>query len=190
MSELEMAIPVFEEFPKIPRLSRECIVTEKIDGTNGTVLVLEDGRVIAGSRTRWITPEQDNHGFAAWVRDHAEELRAGLGVGMHRGEWWGQGIQRKYGQDRKRFSLFNTSKWADAAVRPACCDCVPILYTGPFDTDEILRTLDHLKENGSVAAPGFMQPEGVVIYHIAGRLFFKKTIEKDEQPKGMRGEDA
>lgn len=41
-------IPAFEEFSKIPRLPRECIVTEKIDGTNGTVLVLEDGRVVAG----------------------------------------------------------------------------------------------------------------------------------------------
>lgn len=179
-------IPIFEEFTKIPRLSRECIVTEKIDGTNGTILVLEDGQVVAGSRTRWITPEQDNYGFAAWVRDHAEELRAGLGTGMHRGEWWGQGIQRKYGQDRKRFSLFNTSKWSDPALRPACCDCVPILYVGLFDTQEIGKVLKMLSEQGSSAAPGFMKPEGIVIFHIAGNLFFKKTIEKDEQPKGYK----
>lgn len=179
-------IPVFEEFQKIPRLSRECIVTEKIDGTNGTVLVLEDGRVVAGSRTRWITPEQDNHGFARWVQEHADELRTGLGVGMHRGEWWGQGIQRRYGQDRKRFSLFNTTKWTDPAVRPPCCDCVPILYTGPFDTRAIQVVLIKLAEQGSAAAPGFMRPEGVVIFHVPGRLFFKKTFEHDEEPKGLR----
>jgi hypothetical protein len=175
-------IPIFEEFPKIPRLSRECIVTEKIDGTNGSILVMEDGRVIAGSRTRWITPEQDNHGFARWVQEHADELRAGLGVGLHRGEWWGQGIQRKYGLDHKRFSLFNTTKWGD--TRPVCCHCVPVLYTGPFDTDDIVAALYDLGSNGSRAAPGFMKPEGVVIFHVAGRLLFKKTIEKDKSPKG------
>jgi hypothetical protein len=176
--------PLFEEFTKIPRLSRECVVTEKIDGTNGCILVMEDGRVIAGSRTRWITPEDDNFGFARWVAEHAEELREGLGVGRHYGEWWGQGIQRRYGQDRKRFSLFNTSKWSAEVARPRCCDCVPILYEGPFDTYQIASVLNTLERVGSSAAPGFMKPEGVVIFHIQGRLYFKKTIEKDDSGKG------
>ncbi|MCJ7726507.1 MAG: hypothetical protein MUP76_09000, partial [Acidimicrobiia bacterium] len=50
--------------------------------------------------SRWITPEVDNYGFARWVKDHEEELRTGLGAGLHFGEWWGQGIQRRYGQGR------------------------------------------------------------------------------------------
>ena len=29
-----------------------------------------------------------------------------------------------------------------------------------------------------------MKPEGVVIYHKAANMMFKKTIEKDEEPKG------
>ena len=37
----------------------------------------------------------------------------------------------------------------------------------------------------SVAAPGFMKPEGVVVFHTAGNLGFKKTLEKDEVPKGQ-----
>lgn len=65
----------FEAFPKIPRLKRGCVITEKIDGTNACVYVGEDGLVLAGSRSRWVTPEADNFGFAAWVRDH-EELDA------------------------------------------------------------------------------------------------------------------
>jgi hypothetical protein len=176
-------VPVFKEFPKIPRLSRECVVTEKIDGTNGCILVMDDGRVIAGSRSRWITPEADNFGFARWVAEHSDELREGLGIGRHYGEWWGQGIQRRYNQHRKRFSLFNTSKWTEA--RPACCDVVPVLYSGPFDTERIQAVLNFLATNGSVAASGFTKPEGVVIFHVQGRLYFKKTIEKDEQPKGI-----
>src|SRR5688572_6537102 len=110
----------FVEFPKIPRLSRPCIITENIDGTNGVIAVLETGEVLAGSRSRWITPEQDNHGFAGWVRAHEEELRDGLGVGTHYGEWWGRGIQKRYPMiDPKRFSLFNVMRWREK--RPECC---------------------------------------------------------------------
>lgn len=172
----------FIEFPKMPRLSREIIVTEKIDGTNAQVHITEDGRIFAGSRTRWITPDADNFGFAAWVHENRSELMD-LGPGSHFGEWWGAGIQRRYDQPAKKFSLFNVSRWSES--RPACCDVVPVLYQGNFCTQEIERALEYLRTYGSLAAPGFMRPEGVVVYHIAGRVGFKKTIEKDEMPKGM-----
>jgi hypothetical protein len=172
----------FVEFPKMPRLSREIIVTEKIDGTNAQVHITDDGRILAGSRTRWIMPEADNFGFAAWVRDNAEEL-AKLGPGSHFGEWWGAGIQRRYGLSEKRFSLFNVDRWGDE--RPACCHVVPVLYRGNFDTFEIETALERLRFAGSEAAPGFMNPEGVVVYHVAGRVGFKKTLHKDELPKAL-----
>lgn len=171
----------FVEFPKMARLSREIIVTEKIDGTNAQVHITDDGEFYVGSRTRWITPEQDNFGFAAWAYANREELMQ-LGPGSHFGEWWGAGIQRRYGLDHKRWSLFNTARWGGS--RPACCHVVPVLYAGPFDTFEIETVLQKLSFDGSAAAPGFMKPEGVVVYHTAGRVGFKKTIEKDEQPKG------
>ena len=206
----------FKEFPKMPRLSREIIVTEKIDGTNAQVAVVEldgysapgavwagDGLAIyAGSRTRWITPEADNFGFAAWVRDNAEEL-ATLGPGTHFGEWWGAGIQRGYGLTEKRFSLFNVRRWAlhGAApktyptadprvtrtqdVLPPCCGLVPVLYQGPFDTAAVDRCIESLRLTGSVAAPGYLLPEGVVIYHVAANVMFKKTVEKDSIPKAL-----
>ena len=177
----------FRTFNKIARLSREMIVTEKIDGTNGLIAIGEDGEFQVGSRSRWITPEKDNdnYGFARWAYNHKDELMT-LGVGFHYGEWWGQGIQRGYGLKEKRFSLFNTSRWSDeAGVRPACCHVVPTLYTGMFDTTKIETILEHLSYYGSVAAPGFMNPEGVVIYHVAGNLYFKKTIVGDYQPKSI-----
>jgi hypothetical protein len=117
----------FVPFPKMARLSREIIITEKLDGTNAQVFIGEDGLIRAGSRTRWITPEDDNYGFARWVHNHADELR-GLGPGRHFGEWWGQGIQRNYSLTEKRFSLFNVSRWGEE--RPACCHVVPVLYRG------------------------------------------------------------
>ena len=133
-------IPELIEFPKIARLAREIIVTEKIDGSNGVVYVGEDGEVVAGSRSQWLIGS-DNFGFAKWVQEHADELRA-LGPGRHYGEWWGSGIQRGYGlpKGEKRFSLFNVARWSTefaevpATPRPACCYAVPVLYRGPFLT--------------------------------------------------------
>ena len=58
----------FREFPKIARLSREVIISEKIDGTNAQILITEDGQVLTGSRNRWITPQDDNYGFAKGLK--------------------------------------------------------------------------------------------------------------------------
>lgn len=169
----------FEAFPKIPRLNRTIIVSEKIDGTNACVHVAEDGTVLAGSRTRWITPDDDNMGFAKWVKAHEEELRVGLGLGTHFGEWWGCGIQRRYGLTEKRFSLFNTDRWGKDDARPSCCHVVPVIYQGPFSQYAIDEALYVLKEQGSRAAPGFTKPEGVVIFHNYSRQMFKVTLDGD-----------
>lgn len=191
-----MTIP-FIEFPKIARFSREVVITEKLDGTNAQIYIYkevdgagyecEDYSIKAGSRTRWITPEDDNYGFAKWVETHKEELVAGLGEGSHFGEWWGQGIQRNYGLKEKRFSLFNTHRWADDNVRPKCCDVVPVLYRGVCENKAIERCIEDLGAKGSTAAPGFMKPEGIVIFHTAANMMFKKTLYKDDEYKGKSG---
>lgn len=201
----------FEEFPKIARLSRASVITEKLDGTNAQVFVLQTDvpseedfshvpwiaevanlKIAAGSRNKYITPKDDNYSFAKWVEKHVTELLQ-LGPGRYYGEWWGSGIQRGYGLvgGEKRFSLFNTARWADVRddakfpqPRPLCCGVVPVLYTGIFSTEAVENAVQFLRERGSVAAPGFTRPEGVVIWHEAARVLFKKTIEKDEEPKG------
>ncbi len=176
----------FNPFPKIARLNRDCVVTEKLDGTNAQVSINDDGVIMAGSRSRWITPGKatDNFGFAAWVQENADDLRR-LGPGCHYGEWWGAGIQRGYGLKEKRFSLFNVERWADDVVRPACCSVVPVLHRGVFATSEIEHCLSYLRSDGSVASPGFMKPEGIIVWHTAARQMFKITLEKDHEPKGI-----
>lgn len=189
----------FIKFKKIARLSREVIVTEKIDGTNAQIYIDEEGNIHVGSRTRWITPQDDNHGFAKWVYEHADELKDGLGPGRHFGEWWGSGINRGYGlpKGEKRFSLFNTIRWCSYNEEPQqiitddprivefqkklpeCCYLVPVLWRGLFDTKEIDATLIALEVVGSQAAPGYRNPEGIVIYHTKGNVMFKKTIDGD-----------
>jgi hypothetical protein len=173
----------FEGFGKIPRLKRGCVITEKIDGTNGQIAISDEGAMFVGSRNRWITPEMDNARFARWAHENKEELLT-LGPGRHYGEWWGQGIQRRYGMDRKQFSLFNTSRWNSETV-PSCCGVVPVLYAGEFTTDAIDSCLEQLAFGGSVAAPGFADPEGVVVYLQGARQYMKVTIKGDGVPKTL-----
>lgn len=177
----------FTPWPKVARLNRDIVITEKIDGTNAAIVITEEGDVFAQSRTQLITPEQDNFGFARWVHENEDELAGGLGVGIHFGEWWGLGIQRGYGLKEKRFSLFNTARWRDVeevTTPGGIVSLVPILYEGPFSEQAVKDAVQRLRDGGSLAAPGFDKPEGVVLFHTAARIMLKVTLEKDEKPKG------
>jgi len=230
----------FTPFPKVPRLSRDVVITEKIDGTNASIWIeqvsgpqnafaIGDGEdcfmatkdgfyyaIAAASRSRFLTPGKntDNFGFAGWVRDNVGDL-VNLGPGVHYGEWWGKGIQRNYGLDEKRFSLFNVGRWLDAnetirgmmvnmslvevlsmTIAPKCCHVVPVLWKGDM-FEELGDPWGHfipaphcnlscLRETGSHAAPGFMNPEGIMIYHTAANQYFKKTFENDKDGKWVR----
>lgn len=168
----------FVAFNKIPRLRRNIVVTEKLDGTNAQVYIPDDdGPMLVGSRNRWITSDADNYGFARWCAEHEADLRR-LGPGRHFGEWWGSGIQRRYGLDHKRFSLFNVGRWKDEPL-PSCVSLVPVMYEGAYDDDAIRECLRHLAIHGSIAAPGFMQPEGVVVFHTASQSLYKVTLGDD-----------
>lgn len=208
----------FQAWPKIARLNRDIVITEKIDGTNGAIIIEEypfgthvdeipantcfagfgpddeggtpkhEYLVAAQSRKRLITPKNDNHGFAAWVYAHAEELAKILGPGRHFGEWWGSGIQRGYGCEpgERYFSLFNVKRWDDqydGETWPAGLSIVPVMYWGAFSQAAVNLCLEELRENGSIARSPFFQPEGIVIYHTAANEMFKVTLENDEAPK-------
>ncbi len=147
--------PEFQAWPKIPRWQNETyVITEKIDGTNGCIIVTDHGDIFAQSRSRVLdeSSDGDNFGFCKWVMGNRDDLLK-LGVGYHYGEWWGKGIQRNYGMTEKVFSLFNIwlPEW------PECVRKVPVIE----------KTLEkahaRLIEFGSQAAPGFMHPEGLVL---------------------------
>ncbi len=178
--------PTFESFGKIPRLRRNCQITEKIDGTNAQIIITPDNEIYAGSRTRLITPGKttDNFGFAQWVQDNKEDLMQ-LGIGRHFGEWWGCGINRAYNKSDRTFSLFNVTRYREGREkRPECCSVVPLLYEGPFNDSSVNQTLETLAHLGSEAKRGFMDPEGIVVYLAAARQLFKVTLKDDEKPKG------
>lgn len=195
----------FRAWPKTPRLFRDTVITEKLDGTNGAIGIYPadnefvgdiekalyvadtvDGNpylIYAQSRNRIITPDSDNYGFAFWVYTNARTLIADLGTGLHFGEWWGQGIQRGYGLDHREFSLFNTSKWSGKVFSTWNLSCVPVLSTHTFNTEAIGDCLYELDMRGSQAAPGFKPAEGVVVYHTAASQVFKALIDNDHLPK-------
>lgn len=180
----------FKPWPKITRVEnrRTPIFTEKLDGTNACIVIsftdpndktlythlTEVGplSIWAQSRNRFITPDDDNYGFARWVQENGKALSQ-LGAGYHFGEWWGQGIQRGYGQTKKRFSLFDTRRWHADNPPPLPCEVVPTL---PVETHDEAR--NWLLTNGSIAAPGFLNPEGAVMFDLDTKTPFKIIINK------------
>jgi len=204
---------MFKRFESLTRFSHDWTITEKIDGTNACVIVMplseiddpsireqaidrietENGlmNVYAQSRNNLITPAKDNAGFANWVAKNAAELVKVLGTGYHFGEWCGAGIQRRYGLTTKKFALFNTKRWAALANHPeggllgGALAVVPVLDEGYMDNPgaTALECMLALHMDGSRFAPGFMNPEGVVMRHNPSGTVFKKTFDYDEQGK-------
>lgn len=191
----------FTPFPKIARWNRDTIITEKIDGTNAQIYIqeaVEDSDhnlqhcirwenhigIWAGSRNRWLHPGGgDNYGFASWVLEHAEELLK-LGPGRHFGEWWGNGIQRGYGLDERRFSLFDVVRWQGNPDLPKCCHVVPLLgvYRSMPNNFIVQGWVDELRKSGSRLAT--WPAEGIVIHHTQSRQSFKVTLDNDDAGKG------
>jgi hypothetical protein len=167
--------PGFMPWPKTPRISKSFFVTitEKLDGTNAQFTIVGGEIVSVGSRNRHITPgkETDNYGFAGWVERNASEL-VKLGDGRHYGEWYGNGIQIGYGLDHKRFALFDARRWRKFYEDhkegydngfPNCLEVVPVLYQGSFTDRVVNDCMARLETAGSVAVPGFMRPEGIIV---------------------------
>ena len=190
------ALPTFVSFGKIERWKEpvECTITQKLHGTNAHILIeklvvsSESGPtdpqlnytkwvVQVGSRTRWIRVGDDNYGFAAWVEKNKVELIDFLGEGHHFGEWCGPGINSGEGLDEKTFVLFDWWKHAYKPL-PKGVALVPVLYNGPWNEYTMSIVMNELKTQGSRLRPGFMRPEGVVMY-LNGRSY-KSTFEQEE----------
>lgn len=190
----------FRPWPKIPRVGGllECIITEKIDGTNAQVSIQpvagEPGQheVCVGSRNRWLEEHKDNFGFFNWVRQ-PENLDA-LGTlvswnGRMYGEWFGSGIQRGYGMSERYFMPFNTAHIPaiqhNLRIKGRNIVPVPLLYKGRFDWKYVECAMEHLRVQGSqvACAKGFPNPEGIVVYFPALNASFKRTFEELSNPK-------
>lgn len=202
----------FRSWGKTPRLFRDIVITEKIDGTNSAVIIEERAdtsdkegvitwvskgdklyAVGAQSKNRIITPGKatDNYNFAQWVQENAQLLVEKLGVGYHFGEWWGKGIQRRYGDlSYRTFSLFNTAKHKGTRFRtdelngtPVNVESVPVLFEGQFSERVIHEVAREMLRGGSVAAPFAPNPEGICVYHTQSKQVYKFTFDQNDKGK-------
>jgi hypothetical protein len=202
----------FKKWDSIPRLSKEEMdISEKIDGSSCAVRIRpywenaensdetficdvgiegEKFTVWAQSRNRFLKPtkELDNFGFAKWVLDHATELVQILGAGDHYGEWFGSGIQRRYGLSEKRFALFNARRWLEI-LHPSedrfgiGLYIVPLLYSGPFNGAMINRHVELLRLTGSKAVLHEWPAEGLVVNLRQSKVSYKVLLENDNYHK-------
>lgn len=121
----------------------------KIDGSNGSVMLTPEGKIAAQSRTKIITPQDDNAGFAKWVNDNIDYFRA-LDFRSHDadnkqketvtifGEWAGSKIQKRTSIskiDRKIFAVFAIQYNQDNKETTLCDDPIAIRAKLPEHKD-------------------------------------------------------
>lgn len=194
-------------------------VTAKVDGTNASVWADADGNVHAGSRTREVTPEKDNAGFAAWVlgSDDPEACALREFAVAHPnytvyGEWMGDkrlvGSIKRYDREKylKHFMPFDV--W-DKESETYLADDV---WRPMLEADEriapyvvaLLATLSHptmadieevANNNRFMLAEGDEEPgEGVVCKvpgwrNYQGNLTYGKLVLKNIKKKKSSGAD-
>ncbi len=190
----------FRSFSEIKRLdSLYMEITQKIHGTNAQIVIYDSGdeyggitipgklEIKAGSRNRWLTPDNDNYDFAKFVEANKEALIEFFGIGIHYGEWAGPGINSGEGLKERTFVSFETE--LTDKPKPSQVIVVPILYKGPLlGNIQISDIMNRLEKKGSVLVPGFMRPEGIVIKIDNKR--FKKVFKAEEtawkKPDGVK----
>lgn len=174
----------FRDFPKIERFKGvRMTITQKMHGTNAQVYIYkEDGEAgslitEAGSRSRFLTEDDDNYGFCKFVKNNLGSFNDLLGVGRHFGEWCGPGINSGEGLTEKTLFIFDWERFYGKELPPNV-RTIPLLYDGQYDEDAIEGVMNDLMVNGSRAAPGFMRPEGIVI--TINGVRYKKVFKAEE----------
>lgn len=174
------------------------IITEKIHGSNAQILVYRDEsgalKALAGSRTQFLDPwGRDNFGFAKYVMAHEAQICEQLGEGRHYGEWVGPGVNSDYGLKDKHLVLFDFRRHPkekfEAGQMPPNMLPIPVLYDGPYAPGIEDKVMDGLKANGSVLSPGFMKPEGVVLFFPQFGSMKKKVFKAEETGWTKKGKE-
>lgn len=170
----------FKKWPKIEQLVKcQLVITQKINGTNGQIEVMDSGALRIGSRTRYLGPGSDNFNFWSWCMDRKEKIAQSLGIGRHYGEFCGPGIQSGEGLTERTFVLFDHHRHTGKEL-PEGFRCVPVLFDGVVKDIgwAINDSLARLKLHGSQLVPGFMHPEGIMAQ--IGGARYKHVFEPEE----------
>jgi len=182
----------------------EVIIFPKLDGSNGSVWLGDDGEVKAGSRKRELTLEADNAGFYAYVSQHAG-INALLKDCPHLrlyGEWLVPHSLKTYTEDAWRkfyvFDVMSENASGEEHYIPFgqyvdILNLYDIDYVTPIATmdspsyEDLLKALDH---NTFLVKDGH-KGEGIVIkrYDFVnryGRTVWAKIVTNDFKEKHKR----
>lgn len=183
----------FKSFGKIENIKKfnsRMVITQKINGTNAQIFIKkrDDGSycVLAGSRNRWLTVDNDNYGFCAWLENNLDAIIDFFGEGRWYGEWAGNGISAGEGLPDKNFVMFDWHRRKDMPKETALNILyVPVLYTGAYDLQQIEKVSESLRIGGSKLAE-FDRPEGIVV-DFNGEKY--KKVFNQEESKWLRASD-
>jgi RNA ligase (TIGR02306 family) len=162
--------------PMLFDVGEQCIVTEKLHGTNGRFVVDAAGVLHVGSHRTW----KQVDGTTVWARVAAqyglrEKLARHPGL-IFFGEVYGSGVQdMTYGHANGRLSLAffdvcdsRTGDYLSHAAAEALLDemtlpTVPVLYRGPLDVGLLSRLAEEDSVHGGIR-------EGVVVRPVVERV--------------------
>lgn len=153
--------------------SGECWVFPKIDGTNGSVWLGEDGTLRAGSRTRELTLDKDNAGFLAAMLKHDGVIRFLMTNPGYRlyGEWLVPHAIKTYEDDAwRKFYVFDVYRDADGRYMPfesykPALNAFGIDYIPPLGVihDGSREQFEFFLDNSYLIKEGKGAGEGIVI---------------------------
>lgn len=176
----------------------ECYVFYKIDGTNASVWLDDEGNLKAGSRTRELTLEKDNAGFYAYVLQDEKIKKYLEEHPNHRlyGEWLVPHSLKTYRKDAwRRFYIFDVSLEVDDheellpyEVYKGMLDKYELDYVPPLailknaGEDSFIRLLD--KTGQFLVEDGKGNGEGIVIKNYSfvnkyGRQTWAKIVANE-----------
>lgn len=181
-----------------------CYVFPKLDGTNASVWIDEDGVVHAGSRNRHLSVDSDNAGFYNWVLEQSN-IKQYLTKNPHHtlyGEWLVPHSLKTYRDDAwRRFYVFDVldqstgclvhyENYKDGIERHGIDYLAPIAQIKNGSLEHYLKCLD---KNVYLIQDGQGVGEGVVIKNYQwqnkyGRVTWAKLITnsfREQHAKAM-----
>ena len=175
-----------------------CYVFPKIDGSNGSIWLKDNGEIGCGSRNRELTLDNDNQGFMAWVLEQ-ENIKRFLkdwqGLSLY-GEWLVPHTLRTYDESAWRkfyvfdvvndlgdYFKFNAYK---VLLQEYGIEFIPPICVIENPTAESLT--NQLEKNGYLIEDGKGAGEGIVIKNYDyrnkyGRVTWAKIVRNEFKAK-------
>lgn len=176
----------------------ECWIFPKIDGSNGSIWVNENGKICCGSRNRELSLDNDNQGFMAWVleQDNIIEFFSNYPNLRLYCEWLVPHTLRTYRKDAwNKFYVFDVvdknGNYLIYEVYKTLLDAYGIEYIPPIckiRNPTVEKIINQLEKNVYLIEDGKGAGEGIVIKNYSyrnkyGRQTWAKVVRNEFKEK-------